>query len=161
MLETIDSLDLDPIKFKLMDSLDGEGWSREKADAVEREYRRFLCLNHIHASAPKAIVPSKDVDEFWHYHILDTMKYQRDCISVFGRFLHRFPYFGLRGDEDAKKLADATNSTLELYRQAFGENPPRRESADCQSAGCGSVVCQPGTCNSYMDTEVRPQLAAV
>jgi hypothetical protein len=161
MSDVIDSLDLDPIKFKLMDTHDGEGWSREKADAVEVEYRRFLLLNRLHSANPQAIVPSRDVDDFWHYHILDTMKYARDCDAVFGRFLHHFPYFGLRGEEDARKLAEATATTRELYRQAFGVIAPVSDAADCQSAGCGAVVCQAGTCNAYMDPEVRPQLAAV
>ena len=161
MIDAIRLLDLDPIKFKLMDLDDGEGWSREKAEAVDVEYRRFLTLNHIHAAQSPAIVPSPDVDTFWHYHILDTRKYARDCDAVYGKFLHHFPYFGLRGEEDVKKLRDAGEATRAMYQAAFGVTAPTSEAADCQSAGCGSVVCQGGTCNSYMEPEVRPQLAAV
>lgn len=40
----IEELDLEPIKVKLMHEESGEGWSLERANAVEKEYRRFLYL---------------------------------------------------------------------------------------------------------------------
>jgi len=44
LFKAVMALDLDPIKLKLMHVESGEGWSRDKANAVEKEYRRFLCL---------------------------------------------------------------------------------------------------------------------
>lgn len=125
MIEAIFALDLDPIKFKLMDKKEGLGWTREKADWMELEYRRFLALS---AKYPEeAIAPSTEVDKFWHGHILDTMKYAEDCQNVFGYFLHHFPYFGMRDAEDAASLAQAAAKTKRLYEQEFGaceaENP--------------------------------------
>jgi hypothetical protein len=145
MNDTIVALDLDPIKIKLMDPDDGEGWSRDKAEAIDIEYRRFLELNLGQHELP--IVPTKDVDTFWHYHILDTMKYAEDCNVVFGRFLHHFPYFGLRGEDDAQNLRKASTSTKLLYRQTFGDGTPGAQAADC-STGCGGVVCKAGTCST-------------
>ena len=118
MVEAIFALDLDPIKFKLMDKKEGHGWSREKVDRLELEYRRFLALT---AKYPQEVIaPSADVDKFWHGHILDTMKYAEDCQRVFGFFLHHFPYFGMRDAEDAANLAGAAASTRRLYEQEFG-----------------------------------------
>lgn len=118
MVEAIFALDLDPIKFKLMDKKEGLGWTREKADRMELEYRRFLALS---AKYPEeAIAPSTEVDKFWHGHILDTMKYAEDCQNVFGYFLHHFPYFGMRDAEDAASLAQAAAKTKRLYEQEFG-----------------------------------------
>lgn len=118
MVEAIFALDLDPIKFKLMDKKEGPGWTREKADRMELEYRRFLALS---AKYPQeAIAPSTEVDKFWHGHILDTMKYAEDCQSVFGYFLHHFPYFGMRDAEDAARLTEAAAKTKRLYEQEFG-----------------------------------------
>lgn len=99
------ALDLGPIKFKLMDSKDGEGWDRERADRVEVEYRNFLLLSGADSALPA--VPFGDVDTFWHYHILDTQKYAADCDQLFGRFLHHFPYFGMRGETDKAALLEA------------------------------------------------------
>jgi hypothetical protein len=150
--EMILALDLDPIKIKLMDSEDGEGWSRAKAEAVDLEYRRFLQLNLEHRGV--AIVPTKDVDKFWHFHILDTMKYADDCNTVFGRFVHHFPYFGLRGKEDARNLRQAATNTRRLYRQTFGEGTPGSLSAG-EPAGCGEVVCEVGSCHMVQFSRPR------
>ncbi|MEC4721929.1 hypothetical protein RY831_22425 [Noviherbaspirillum sp. CPCC 100848] len=118
MTEAVFALDLDPIKFKLMDTKEGHGWTREEADRHELEYRRFLAL--VAKYPEEAITPDSNVDKFWHGHILDTMKYAQDCEQVFGYFLHHFPYFGMRGDEDAANLAQAAAKTRSLYQQEFG-----------------------------------------
>lgn len=118
MTKAVFALDLDPIKFKLMDAKEGHGWTREEADRHELEYRRFLAL--VAKYPEEAITPDTDVDKFWHGHILDTMKYAEDCEQVFGYFLHHFPYFGMRGDEDAANLAEAAAKTRSLYQQEFG-----------------------------------------
>src|SRR5438445_2199299 len=122
----IRALDLDPIKLKLMDLEEGQGWSREYADSMELAYKRFLTLLVTHPE--ETIAPSKDVDKFWHGHILDTLKYAEDCQKVFGNFLHHFPYFGMRGEEDAKNLAEAGRTTQRLYEQEFGKTNPSRPS---------------------------------
>jgi len=118
VIAAIQALDLDPIKLKLMDPAEGHGWSREYADSMEVGYKRFLTLSVTHAE--ETLAPSKDVDRFWHGHILDTLKYAEDCERIFGHFLHHFPYFGMRGAEDAANLAKAAENTRRLYRQEFG-----------------------------------------
>jgi hypothetical protein len=115
----IAELDLDPIKVKLMHKESGEGWSLEKANAVEFEYRRFLQLMKMYPAEQTA--PLFDVDTFWHYHILDTMKYAADCEQVFGYFLHHFPYIGLRGEDDEAAHHEAGSRMQELYEATFGE----------------------------------------
>jgi hypothetical protein len=115
----IQALDLDPIKFKLMDPEEGQGWSREFVDRMAIEYKRLLTLSVKYPE--ETIAPSKDVDKFWHGHILDTMKYAEDCQNVFGYFLHHFPYFGMRGEEDAANLTEAGETTNRLYKKEFGE----------------------------------------
>jgi hypothetical protein len=117
--DSIAELDLDPIKVKLMHKESGEGWSLEKANAVEFEYRRFLQLMKMYPAEQTA--PLFDVDTFWHYHILDTMKYAADCENVFGYFLHHFPYIGLRGEDDEAAHQHAGSRMQELYEATFGE----------------------------------------
>jgi hypothetical protein len=67
------------------------------------------------------IAPVVDVDEFWHYHILNTRKYAADCQEIFGYFLHHFPYAGMRGEDDEKALARAGDWTRQMYEETFGE----------------------------------------
>src|SRR6267142_2382632 len=119
VIAAIQALDLDPIKFKLMDAEEGQGWSREYVDQMAIEYKRFLTLSVKYPD--ETIAPSKDVDKFWHGHILDTMKYAEDCQNVFGYFLHHFPYFGMRGEEDAANLAEAGRTANRLYEKEFGD----------------------------------------
>jgi hypothetical protein len=40
---------------------------------------------------------------------------------VFGYFLHHFPYFGMRGEQDAADLRAASERMHEIYEREFGE----------------------------------------
>jgi hypothetical protein len=135
--KAITDLDLDPIKVKLMHKESGEGWSLEKANAVEAEYRRFLILMKKFPTEQTA--PLFDVDTFWHYHILDTMKYATDCEAVFGYFLHHFPYIGLRGEDDEAAHQRIGARMKELYEETFGE-PYIRAEGESQTAWSASAV---------------------
>lgn len=117
----IAAIDLSMIKMKLMDEVEGHGWSSGYCDRIEEEYRRYLALTRLYRN--KAIVPSKIVDAFWHAHILDTQAYGPDCQRAFGYFLHHFPYFGMRSEEDAQALGRAYDETLDLYERHFGPVP--------------------------------------
>jgi hypothetical protein len=116
----IAALDLEPIKVKLMHAESGEGWSLAQVNAVEFEYRRFLYLMKMFPREQTA--PLFDVDIFWHYHILDTMKYAADCQAVFGYFLHHFPYLGLRGEDDEAAHHRVGERMRELYEATFGDS---------------------------------------
>jgi hypothetical protein len=129
---TIANLDLDPIKVKLMHKESGEGWSQEKVNTVELEYRRFLYLMKMFPNEETA--PQVDVDTFWHYHILDTMKYATDCQQAFGYFLHHYPYIGLRGEDDVAVQQQAGKRMQELYEATFGARTAGEQ------AWCGAAV---------------------
>ena len=136
-LTSIESLDLSWIRVKLMDPDEGRGWSDEYARQIETEYRRYLTLARLHSTKP--VVPSREVDTFWHYHILDTQAYAADCEQAFGYFLHHFPYFGMRGPEDMDALGRAYDETLALYEDEFGPPPedlwPRAGMSRCPNCG--------------------------
>ena len=168
MIEAIEALELGPIKFKLMDPQEGEGWGRAFVEHLELQYKRYLTLV---AKYPReAIAPGKDVDRFWHAHILDTRKYIDDCERVFGFYLHHFPYFGMRGADDAAALARAGERTRELYAAEFGADPGRADSAFCSVAAeafcsaAGAAFCsasRPAFCSASagpVDTRTRPSL---
>jgi len=53
------------------------------------EYKAFL--QQILDNPKIDHTPSKEVDQMWHDHILDTRSYQEMCENVFGRFLHHKP----------------------------------------------------------------------
>lgn len=137
-------LDLSMVRMKLANTEEGPAMPVADIDVMEQEYRRFLALHLAHPDTD--IVPCKVVDEMWHRHILDTAAYRRDCDVIFGRFLDHFPYFGLRGPDDAQALEDAYDETLDLYRDAFGEPPAETWiTADAGSRcrkGCKPMKCK-------------------
>jgi len=114
----IEALDLSLMTLKLARTF--PKLTDEDCRVVEEEYRRFLYLSLQHEGA--TIVPVDIVDEFWHFHILDTAKYARDCIAQFGSLLHHFPYLGLRGPADEENLVAAFGDTKAIYRREFGED---------------------------------------
>ena len=159
-------LDLDCIKIKLMGADEDHNWSRTRADRVELQYKRFLMMSAI---TEATVVPSKEIDEFWHQHILDTRKYAEDCDSVFGMFFHHFPYFGMRGPEDAANLQRAFEETKQLYRDTFSEDYPAG-SADCENCGNCPSSCGVGDANNtknadhpddFVKRNQRPTFAAI
>lgn len=172
MVEAIFALDLEPIKTKLMDKTEGQGWTRAQADHYELEYKRFLAL--LARFPNETIAPNKEVDKFWHGHILDTMKYAEDCDKVFGFFLHHYPYFGMRGDEDAANLAKAFVNMQRLHQQEFGSGVASTEkqlaawcgaasATERQAAWCGAAVKaeSPAWCGAAVKTEGAAWCGAV
>lgn len=122
LLSAVMQLDLEPIKAKLTHAASGEGWSRVRANAVEREYRRFLCLMKLYPD--DQLAPTVDVDTFWHYHILDTMKYAVDCSAAFGYFLHHDPSVGIDGAAGEQARCEGGARMRTLYESVFAERYP-------------------------------------
>jgi hypothetical protein len=147
--KAISELDLDPIKVKLMHKESGEGWTLEYANAVESEYRRFLYLMKMFPNEQTA--PLFDVDVFWHYHILDTMKYAVDCETVFGYFLHHFPYIGLRGEDDEAAHHRLGTRMQQLYEDTFGE-PCRLTSQDGPESAWSAAIAQDASAGAQATT---------
>jgi hypothetical protein len=100
-----------------MDPELGEGWTREYAESVERAYRNYLTVLVKHPGDAEDIVVSKEVDEFWHTHILHTMKYTEDCETVFGTYLHHSPDIGGRTPADIDRKVALTETTRRLYQR--------------------------------------------
>ena len=148
--KAINELDLDAIKVKLMHKESGEGWSLEKANAVEFEYRRFLIL--MKQFPEEETAPLMDVDTFWHYHILDTMKYARDCDAAFGFFLHHYPYVGIAAGTENEHV-QAGERMRALYETEFGV-VVKGDAAFCASPG------KPAGATAFCASPGKPAAAA-
>ena len=98
------------------------GWDRDFAEGVVREYKRFAFLT---MAAGHPVTPSDEVDQAWHLHLIYTRSYWDDfCGGVLGRPLHHGPTKG--GGAEQGKYIDWYERTLESYRRLFGEEPPER-----------------------------------
>jgi hypothetical protein len=120
VIAAIQGLDLESVKTRLIDPELGKGWTREYAEQIEAAYRTFLTMLVKHQDHAEQIMLSKDTDEFWHTHILQTMKYAEDCDTVFGAFLHHNPHVGERTQADLEEREKMAQVTRALYEQEFG-----------------------------------------
>ena len=157
-LSRVDELDLEPVVYTLMHPRSGTPpLSQAGADRAVALYRCFLMLCVLYSE--RTLAPSRPVDDAWHAHLLDTVKYAADCERVFGRLLDHFPYAGLRGEDDRRAWQAHFEQTRTLFRDHFGADIGRQPAASTSSHGPGCVGCvRPSSVN----TRPRParQVAA-
>ncbi len=83
-------LNLKPVIEQLVERKKQHGWSRTQVLDISELYRMFLILC---AKYPKRrLVPTYEVDAFWHQHILNTKLYAKHSQLIFGKFLHHYPH---------------------------------------------------------------------
>jgi hypothetical protein len=88
------------------------------AKALIMKYKCFLKLNIIY---PKEnLLPSYGMDVMWHYHILDTVAYHRDCQYLFGTYLHHAPDFAQDGYHEKSAVSETTMD--DLFMKHFNVN---------------------------------------
>jgi len=152
VIAAIRALDLESVKVRVMDPETGEGWTREYADSIESAYKNYLTMLVKYQDEADGIVLSRDVDEFWHMHILQTMKYADDCQRVFGNFLHHNPHIGERSPAYVEKQAALMEKTRCLYQREFGN------AQTIDAAWAGGVIKTDKA--AYCDAAVRTDKAA-
>jgi len=119
-LAAIETLNLESVKLRAMDPKLGEGWTREYADSIEIAYKNYLAMLVKYQDDAEDILLSEDVDEFWHTHILQTIKYTEDCETMFGKYLHHTPHVGEVTQADLDRRAALAEKTRRLYEREFG-----------------------------------------
>jgi hypothetical protein len=131
-LQKAQQLDLSPIAYQLMQSEAGPHWTRAQTVKAIAQYLAFLYL--IDRYPHLRLVPSLEIDQVWHYHILDTSKYAEDCQLLFGRMIHHFPYLGLRGTQDRRSQGKAYALTQILFAKHFDDSSIAQNSlpGDCE-----------------------------
>jgi hypothetical protein len=120
VITAIQALDLESVKVRLMDPKLGEGWTREYAESIELAYKNYLTMLVKHPEDAEDILLSEDADEFWHTHILQTMKYAEDCQNTFGNFVHHQPHVGAVTSADLARRDAQAAKTQRLYEMEYG-----------------------------------------
>jgi uncharacterized protein (TIGR04222 family) len=96
-----------------------QGWSREYCLRAIDDYKKFVFLAVV---AGHQVVPSDQVDQVWHLHILYSESYWEDfCSNVLGRKLQHCPARG--GGQERATFHYLYRATIDSYRQYFGEPP--------------------------------------
>lgn len=111
----IEALDLNYIvEFMCAQRYSLPRWTLLDAQHCCRLYKNFLILLKKHA--PAFLVPTREIDEFWHNHILYTKKYFHDSRAIFGHYLHHDP---ASPDDNPEVLVQGFLKTKELYFEEF------------------------------------------
>ncbi len=131
----IDAIDLRKIKKLLRRK---RGWSAERCTRVELKYKRYLYMVAMKEEFSELVevVPTEEVDEMWHAHILDTRVYFSTCAHVFGRPIHHNPYLGVGGKSAMRALASAFKTTASVYERLFGDEFGPREAPGSACSSC-------------------------
>ncbi len=93
-------------------------WDPTEAQEVLRKYKNFMILWGIKPGG-LGLVPTREIDEVWHLHILFTKNYTADCLHIFGSYKHHTPSLG--SEDEQKALAAAYIQTAKLYEHHFKE----------------------------------------
>lgn len=91
-------------------------WEMTQALKCMQLYKNFLYLFKLYPQEP--LVPTREIDEFWHNHILYTKNYHRDCLQIFGYYLHHSP---LTPNDNREKLVNHYLKTKQYYLDIFQE----------------------------------------
>ncbi|MCT7985838.1 hypothetical protein NG796_21415 [Laspinema sp. A4] len=92
----------------------------ERVDDIELLYRKYMYLCSINTQKNSLLgVPSDEVDEFWHCHIIHTRSYQNFCQHISGHFIHHNPHSNSVTYEQKRT---AKQNFLDLFTRHFQES---------------------------------------
>jgi hypothetical protein len=112
------ALDLESITKRLLHPENSLGWDNKQVSRAIYRYKIFLYLIYLYPN--HAIIPTREIDIVWHYHILDTQKYASDCEFLFGYFLHHNPNCDSESKAGKLALSKAFAETMALFIEYFG-----------------------------------------
>jgi hypothetical protein len=99
-----------------------QDWSRPERERAFGRYLKWLALVLRHPRS--RVAPTRDIDLFWHLHMLSPVAYVRDCMRLFGRVLDHDGGFG-KGEGELPELRAAFEQTAAWWEAEYGE--PYRE----------------------------------
>ena len=118
--QILEAIDFNPYKWKI--SKKYPMISHEEFEIIENEYRRYLLLKIMYPS--ERFAPTRNTDQMWHQHILDTANYRRHCNELFGKFIDHRPYFGPYSTDGVwESMSNQFDRMHEIYNLVFGEAP--------------------------------------
>lgn len=95
-----------------------QDWTTEQRERSLGRYRRWLHLKQRNPAMRMA--PTRDIDQFWHLHMLSPVAYHRDCMRLFGRLLDHDGGFG-KGPGEEERLIEVYRATAQAWEAAYGE----------------------------------------
>lgn len=95
-----------------------QDWSREKRELEARRYEKFLLLAA--KNRGRRATPTREIDEFWHLHMLHPQAYHDDCMRLFGCIFDHDGGFGT-GPGELPILKAAFRKFADRWEKEYGE----------------------------------------
>ena len=99
-----------------------QDWTEAQRRHSLGRYVKWLRLKQRHLTS--ALAPTRDIDLFWHLHMLAPVAYHHDCERLFGKLLDHDGGFG-KGDGELPILKAVFERTAAWWEQEYRE--PYRE----------------------------------
>ena len=110
--------------------------SDDEADTALRQYYALLILE-----CPRQhFAISSIVDDYWHFHVLDTREYRNFCRRVYGFFADHVP-LDPESEIDFREVRAVYIDTRELLVKHFGDEVSPKAYPVVTRVGRDTVIC--------------------
>ena len=116
------------------------GWSKAQASQAVDRYEKLFKL----FGKGSSIVPTQEIDDVWHIHMLDPESYYEDCMEYHGKIIGHNPALE-DSQEEKSKLHSLFLMTAKIWKEAYGEeytgsiaycDGPDHKCAECSAGNC-------------------------
>ncbi len=119
-------------------------WDETQASQAVDRYEKLFKL----FGKGSSIVPTKEIDDVWHIHMLDPISYYKACMEYHGKLIGHDPALE-NSEEEKSKLHSLFLETAKIWREAYGEEYSGM-AADCDGPDHTCLECSTGNC-MYVD----------
>jgi hypothetical protein len=91
-------------------------WAESQASNAVQRYEKLFRLFGKGAS----VVPTKEIDDVWHLHMLDPISYYASCMAYHGKIIGHNPALE-SSEEEKSNLHSQFLKTAEIWKEAYGE----------------------------------------
>jgi hypothetical protein len=116
------------------------GWAEAQASQAVNRYEKLFKL----FGKGLSIVPTKEIDDVWHLHMLDPVSYYQSCMSYHNKIIGHNPALE-NSQEEKNKLRSMFLMTGALWKKEYGEEYTG-SAADCDGPDHTCTECSMGDC---------------
>ena len=117
------------------------GWAEAKASQAVNRYEKLFKL----FGKGSSIVPTKEIDDVWHLHMLDPVSYYQSCMSYHNKIIGHNPALE-NSQEEKSRLHSMFLATASLWKKEYGDEYAG-SAADCDGPDHACLECSMGDCS--------------
>ena len=117
------------------------GWTEARASQAVGRYEKLFKL----FGKGVSIVPTKEIDDVWHLHMLDPVSYYESCMTYHKKIIGHNPALE-DSQEEKNKLRLMFLATGNLWQKEYNEEYAG-SAADCDGPDHACTECSMGDCH--------------